>query len=216
MIPVNEGMNFFVYRFFRIGPVLREIYYQYWNRLYFRLLGIEYGSNLLVNNQVYIRGVGELKIGNDFRFTSGDSINPICRNIKGEFYFDSPSARITIGDRVGMSSTCLRAKTAITIGNDVNIGGDCLIMDSDTHPVDYVKRRRDYSPSSETGELDELNPSAPITIEDDVWVGARCMILKGVTIGARSVIAAGSVVVNDIPADCIAGGVPCKVIKSLK
>lgn len=56
----------------------------------------------------------------------------------------------------------------------------------------------------------------PIVIEDDVLIGARSIVLKGVTIGARSVIGAGSVVVKDIPADCIAAGNPCKVIKYLK
>lgn len=57
--------------------------------------------------------------------------------------------------------------------------------------------------------------TAPIVIEDYVFVGAKSIILKGVTIGEKSVIAAGSVVVDDIPANCIAGGNPCKVIKYL-
>ena len=58
--------------------------------------------------------------------------------------------------------------------------------------------------------------SASIVIEDDVWVGAHSIILKGVTIGARSIIGAGSVVTKSIPADCVAAGNPCKVLKSLK
>lgn len=58
--------------------------------------------------------------------------------------------------------------------------------------------------------------SAPIVIEDDVWVGAHSFILKGVTIGARSIIGAGSVVTKNIPADCVAAGNPCRVIKNLK
>lgn len=209
-------MNKQVYHIFRIFPAIKQLFYLHWNRLYFQLLGIEYGKNLQVKNKIYIRGCGDLKIGDDFRFSSGDSINPICRNIRGEIYFDSPDAKIVIGNRVGMSSTCLRAKTSIIIGNDVNIGGDCLIMDSDTHAHDYIKRRRNYSSSLENSsdsELAELNPSAPIVIEDDVWIGARCQILKGVTIGARSIIAAGSVVTKDIPADVVAGGVPCTVIR---
>lgn len=211
-------MNILIYRLFRIYPALKQFYYLYWNRMYFRLLGIRYGKNLQVNNKVYIRGCGDIVIGDDFRFSSGDSINPICRNIRGEIYLDSTNAKIMIGDRVGMSSTCLRAKTAITIGNDVNIGGDCLIMDSDTHPIDYIKRRKNYvcaKPDLLDKEKAELNPSAPIVIEDDVWIGARCQILKGVTIGARSVIAAGSVVTKNIPADVLAGGVPCKVIRMI-
>ena len=59
----------------------------------------------------------------------------------------------------------------------------------------------------------EGTKSAPIEIEDDVWVGAHSIILKGVTIGARSIIGAGSVVTKSIPADCVAAGNPCKVIK---
>ena len=55
--------------------------------------------------------------------------------------------------------------------------------------------------------------SASIVIEDDVFVGTRCIILKGVKIGARSIIAAGSVVTKSIPADCIAGGNPCQIIR---
>lgn len=62
----------------------------------------------------------------------------------------------------------------------------------------------------------EGTKSAPVVIEDDVWVGAHCIILKGVTIGARSVIGAGSVVTKSISADCVAAGNPCKVIKNLK
>ena len=214
----SSMMNKNIYRFFRICPALKQFYYLYWNRLFFRLLGMDYGKNLQINNKIYIRGWGSIIIGDDFRFTSGDSINPICRNIRGEIYFDSPDAKIVIGDRVGMSSTCLRAKTCITIGNDVNIGGDCLIMDSDTHPLNHIKRRREYGsivPDLSKEELAELNPSAPIIIEDDVWIGARCQVLKGVTIGARSIIAAGSVVTKDIPCDVIAGGVPCKVIRKI-
>ena len=58
--------------------------------------------------------------------------------------------------------------------------------------------------------------SAPVTIEDDVWIGTNCIILKGVTIGARSVIGAGSVVTKNIPADCIAAGNPCRVIGKIE
>ena len=91
----------------------------------------------------------------------------------------------------------------------------CLIMDNDAHPHDYLLRRGAYE--KEVGEEEYYRhiPTAPIVIGDDVWIGARCQILKGVHIGARSIIAAGSVVTKDIPSDCIAGGNPAKVLRYL-
>lgn len=72
--------------------------------------------------------------------------------------------------------------------------------------MDFKLRR---SPSTDWGV------SAPVVIEDDAFIGMNCLILKGVTIGARSIIAAGSVVTKSIPADCIAGGNLAKVIKRI-
>lgn len=170
---------------------------------------------MYVHNKIYIMGHGKIIIGDDFQFTSGDSINPICRNIRGALYTMTKNARIEIGDRVGISSACIWAKERITIGNDVNIGGDCLIMDNDAHPIDYIQRRRSYFKEVGKDVYYSKIATSAIEIGDDVWIGARCQILKGVHIGARSIIAAGSVVTKDIPADVIAGGNPCKVIRSL-
>ena len=197
----------------RASAKIRTILYQYYNRLRFRLMGIKYGANLRVYDKVYVSGEGSIKIGNDFVLTSGDNINPICRNIRGSFYVPFKDSQVVIGDRVGISSGCLWAHVGITIGNNVNIGGDCLIMDNDAHPHDHIKRRSDYIKSKGWDAYRDEIPAAPIVIEDDVWIGARCMILKGVHIGARSIIAAGSVVTSDIPADVVAGGNPCKVIR---
>jgi len=168
-----------------------------------------------VLDKMYVLGKGKVNIGDDFRFTSGDSINPICRNIRGAIYTVTPLSRIEIGNRVGISSACLWAKERITIGNDVNIGGDSLIMDNDAHPHDFQQRRAIFEIEVGPEEYLKTIPTAPIQIDDDVWIGARCQILKGVHIGARSIIAAGSVVTKDIPADVIAGGNPCKIIRSL-
>ncbi len=84
-----------------------------------------------------------------------------------------------------------------------------MIMDTDAHQIDYLARRRGRSDKS------SIIKSAPISIEDDVWIGANSIILKGVTIGARSIIGAGSVVTKSIPADCIAAGNPCKIIRQI-
>jgi len=183
--------------------------------MYFKLKGIEYGKNICVYNKIYVKGSGKVKIGDNFVFTSGDAINPICRNIRGCIYTVTRDSQITIGDNVGISSACIWSQTSITIGNNVNIGGDCLIMDSDAHPHDYIKRRREYA--IEVGAVNYMQeiPSRPIIIGDDCWIGACCIILKGVNIGTRSIIAAGSVVTKDIPEDCVAAGNPAKVVKKI-
>lgn len=208
-------MNNIPYKFLRVFSKMKSVIYIYYNRVLFKLIGVKYGKNLKVFNKVYVLGKGNITIGDDFVFTSGDCINPICRNIRGSMYTMAQEARIEIGDRVGISSICLWAKKRITIGNDVNIGGECLVLDNDAHPINYAERRQKYERENGIDVYYEKIGSAPITIDDDVWIGARCQILKGVHIGARSIIAAGSIVTKDIPADCIAGGNPCKVIRYL-
>lgn len=111
-----------------------------------------------------------------------------------------------IGDNSGISATNINCVQSVQIGSHVLIGAGCLITDSNHHSIDWEDR---------CIKGDCKIKSAPVVIEDCVFIGAKSIILKGVTIGAKSVIAAGSVVVNDIPANCIAGGNPCKVIKFL-
>lgn len=202
-------------KIFCIYPKLKRLFYRKYNSLYFWANNVQYGDNMRVYNKVIILNRGNIVIGDDLLFTSGDGFNPICRNIQGMICTKNEKARIEIGDRVGISSACIWAKNSITIGNDVNIGGDCVILDSDIHPIGYEYRRASYLKTIDIKEYDAKVCTAPIVIENDVWIGARCQILKGVHIGERSIIAAGSVVTRDIPADCIAGGIPCKVIRRL-
>ncbi|SEA09817.1 Acetyltransferase (isoleucine patch superfamily) [Prevotella sp. tc2-28] len=208
-------MHLITRKLFRIWPRFRMYGWILYNRIMFRLIGIKYGRNLRVYDKVCINGRGWYIVGDDFRFTSGDSITPICRNIRGALYTMNKDARIEIGNRVAITSACIWAKECITIGNDVNIGGDCLIMDHDAHPIDYRLRISEYERRVGKRAYEKTIVSGPIEIGNDVWIGARCVILKGVHIGPRSIIAAGSVVTKDIPSDVIAGGNPCRVIRQL-
>ena len=209
-------MNRFAYLLFRLIPKTKNVIYKYYNRLFFKMIGVRYGRNMLINDKVYIHGKGHIEIGDDFICFSGNNTNPICRNIRGSLYVPYRDSRIVIGNRVGMSSPCIWANELVTIGNDVNIGGECLIMDTDAHPHDFNQRRMVYR--LEVGEevYNKTIPTSPVVIDDDVWIGARSTILKGVHIGARSIIAAGSVVTKDIPSDCIAAGTPCRVVRKLQ
>jgi len=186
-----------------------------WNKIYFFLNNIKYGKNFRVFNHLYLKiHVGALvQIGNNCTIMSGAGLNPLSRNIKTCIYVGK-KATLKLGNDVGISSSTL-LKESVSIGNSVAIGADCIIMDTDAHNLDWKIRC-----SEETNEYGEsvdmvTAASAPIVIEDNVLVGARCIILKGVTIGARSIIGSGSIVTKDIPSDCIAAGNPCKVIKSI-
>ena len=83
-----------------------------------------------------------------------------------------------------------------------------MINDSNHHSINWRLRG---TPADRENAV-----SAPIVIGDHAFIGARCIIQKGVTIGEKSIIAAGSVVVKDLPSMCIAGGNPAKVIKYLE
>lgn len=177
---------------------------------------IEFKTGMKVHNVIYLSKHPEAKmtIGQNFIITSGESFNPLCRNIRASICLEYSTSVIDIGDDTGLSSPCIWAKERIVIGNRVKVGGDCILMDSDAHNLDY--RIRASKELIDKIPKDVLTAkTAPIVIEDDVLIGTRCIILKGVTIGARSIIGSGSIVTKSIPPDCIAAGNPCKVIRLL-
>lgn len=194
----------FIIKLFNFPVAIHTRIWPRMNLLLFRLHGIQHGKNLRVFNKVFLNIKGEMKIGDNFMLISGDGISASAANQKASI-FVAENARVIIGNNVGMSSTRMWISNKLTIGDNVKIGACCLIIDTDAHQIDYMQRRKGE------GHI----KSAPITIGDDVWIGAHCIVLKGVTIGARSIIGAGSVVTKDIPADCIAAGNPCRVIRSL-
>lgn len=172
--------------------------------------GVRYGTFHTVGIPYVMvsRGAQGITIGDGFAMNNGIKGNPIGCNERCTL-FVSPNAEIRIGDNVGISQTALVAlDSSITIGNNVKIGGGTQLLTSDFHPLDPAKRR--------LAEESAYRQSAPIVVEDDVFIGTRCIILKGVTIGARSIIGAGSVVTKSIPADEIWGGNPAHFIKSAK
>ena len=124
--------------------------------------------------------------------------------------------------RVG-SFTTIRHKTLVGSAASVSIGDYCMIsnnviiMDNNNHPVSPEKRR-ELLKSGFYGPLWDWEHSekSPIVIQDNVWIGVRAIILKGVTIGEGAIVAAGSVVFNDVPSYCVAAGNPARVVKRLE
>ncbi|AGH81722.1 putative maltose O-acetyltransferase [Psychromonas sp. CNPT3] len=118
-------------------------------------------------------------------------------------FFCEYGVTISIGNNsfINMGATFLD-NAPINIGNYVLIGPNAQFY-TPTHPLDHQRRRQ--------WEINCL----PIVVSDDVWIGGNVCICQGVHIGARAIIAAGSVVTRDVPADTLVGGSPAKFIKRL-
>ncbi len=122
--------------------------------------------------------------------------------IRPPFYIDYGS-RITVGARCFANFGLVALDVApITIGDDVQIGPNVQLL-TPTHPVDPGPRR------------DKWESAQPITIGDNVWLGGGVIVLPGVTIGADTVVGAGSVVTKDLPAGVLAVGNPARVVRML-
>ena len=189
------------------------------SRWYCILSGLHYQKGWLIRGKIFIikkswfnRLVlhspnGTLQIGERFSCNSIIKSNSIGLIQPTVLNISSEGSVLTIGNNVGISGSTICASVSVTIGNNVLIGSGCLITDTDAHPLDWRDRQMGAN---------EHTLRSPVVIGNDVFIGARSIILKGVKIGARSVIGAGSVVTNNIPSDCIVAGNPAKVVKWLK
>jgi acetyltransferase-like isoleucine patch superfamily enzyme len=108
-----------------------------------------------------------------------------------------------------MSATAIICNHQIKIGNNVTIGGNTVIYDTDFHSLNPLIRKNKTIDKKSAFKL-------PVTIEDNVFIGAHTTILKGVTIGQNSIIGACSVVTKTIPANEIWAGNPARFIRKLE
>jgi len=130
-------------------------------------------------------------------------------HVRGRLLTYAHGGRISIGDwsYVGVR-TEIWSMDSISIGNRVLISHNVNIHDGTAHSMDHVEHHEHYRHIIEKGhprmisELPDVQ-SAPVVIEDDVWISFGVTILRGVTIGKRSVIAAGSIVAQDVPPDSV-------------
>ena len=132
--------------------------------------------------------------------------------LQGPIYFDF-GTNTTIGrDSFANFNFTVMDEGKVTIGSSVFIGPNVTLATA-IHPLCYQDRNSFYN--EKTGCVTNMEYTAPITIGDNCWIAAGVTICGGVTIGEGSVIAAGSVVTRDIPANSLAAGVPCRIIRSI-
>ena len=172
-----------------------------------RLYGARSGSARVTGlPHITIRRGAVVSIGDGFRINScfyGNALSTgKCAVWVGE------NARLDIGRNVGISSSYIVAVDSVTIGDNVKIGGNCYIIDTDFHSIDPEKRKYPDQDRNDTR-------TAPVTIRENAFIGAASIILKGVTIGKGAVIGAGSVVTRDVPDGQLWAGNPARFIREL-
>lgn len=158
------------------------------------------GHSLYLERVPYIIGDTKIYVGDHVSISGALSI-------KSGRFFDDPT--LIIGSHTFIGNGCtFTVNRRVEIGEHCNIAGGTTIADSDGHPTDS-ERRADHADlhADEVGE---------IKIGNNVWIGRDVQILKGVTIGDRAIIGAGSVVISDVPEDMTAMGSPARLIKNKK
>ncbi len=171
----------------RAGAAIRRV------RLHLRYPGLEIAKGSLIRKHTLIRATD----GGCISIKAGVRIDPFCK-------ITAKYGRMTIGEGsfVGRGSV-ISTRETLTIGRDALIAEYVTIRDQD-------HRYGGDRPTAKNGF-----DTAPIAIGDNVWVGAKATITKGVTIGDNAVIAAGAVVIENVPANTVVGGIPAKVLKQI-
>ncbi|NJO82708.1 MAG: acyltransferase [Blastochloris sp.] len=152
------------------------------------------GKRVRAWGRLHVMALGNLWIGDRVQLVG--TITPIELAA-------GPDSSLQIGEQVFINYGCsIAALERVDIGPRCNIGTYVNIMDNNFHHLEPERRN-------------ERPASAAVTLEENVWLGARVIVLPGVRIGAGSVVAAGSIVNRDIPPRSLAAGVPARVIRSL-
>ncbi len=172
------------------------------NKFYYemllRFISDKIGDHVRTDGDIpLVIGGGKIIIGN-YVFLGNKQAWILQRNLY-------PNPELIIGD-----FTSINYRTVISVEDKVEIGSYCRIaeevkiFDNNSHNIDYEDR------SMKEADV------ASIKIEDHVWIGMNSIILKGVTIGMGSVVAAGSIVTKDVPPRVLVGGIPAKIIKYIE
>jgi len=146
-----------------------------------------------------------ISLGSHVTLDSSARANPLGGSSPCVLRTMTSAAHLTLGDRVGISSSVIVAGNSIEIGEDTILGAGSMVLDNDFH-----------APGLRFSWLTEYSKnSKPIKIGRGCFIGARSIILKGVTLGDRVIIGAGSVVTKDVPAFSVAAGNPARIVGTI-
>lgn len=178
-------------------------------KLCLTIAGSRFGAGLRVDGRTYwrIEPDAHISLGDHVKINSRFESNWVGGCAPCVFHA-SGRGRIEVGNGSGCSFAVLSSRQSIWIGEHVKIGGNVRIFDHDYHSLNYQLRR------IWSEDIKDCR-SAPVRIGNDVFIGAQAIILKGVDIGDRAIIGAGSVVTRSIPKDEIWAGNPARYIKAV-
>lgn len=157
---------------------------------------VQFGPGFQANRKLVIRGPG--------RVVFGANVNAWAHEERNVIITFSPDVTIRIGSKVRLNGVGLMAKRGITIG-DHCILGSTLLVDTDFHSLQVDRATNPDAPVL----------SAPISIGSNVWLAGQTVVLKGVTIGANSVVGFRAVVTRDVPANVVVAGNPARIVRQL-
>lgn len=156
---------------------------------------VTFGKRVIINHRFKFKGAGRLIIAADANLWAHKEPN--------EFFTYSPDAVIKIGERTRLNGVGIQCRESVQIGQDCLVGS-AVIMDNDFHSLNFEHRN---------------NPafikSAPVHIDDKVWLAGQCAILKGVKIGKEAVVGFRAVVASNVPEKTVVAGNPAIVVKNL-
>jgi carbonic anhydrase/acetyltransferase-like protein (isoleucine patch superfamily) len=197
-MPLKISKMFYTERMCR-----HSLWYWFSNKFYYepmlRSCCYSVGKNLKTDGDIpLIEGGGKIIIGNNVTIGNRGAwiISPNLYQTPELIIGDNT----TINYQVGIS-----VENKVEIGHNCIVAGECMMFDNNSHSISPENSRRMTK-----------EDVAPIKIEDNVWIGMRSMIFKGVIIGEGSVIAAGSVVTKSVPSRTLVGGNPAKIIKEIR
>jgi acetyltransferase-like isoleucine patch superfamily enzyme len=172
-----------------------------------RMKGLHLGKGVAFFGRpiIDIRHGGQIIIGDGVTLNSRNRGYHINMHSPIKLYADRAGATITIGQETRIHGSCVHAYQSITIGQRCLIAANCQIFDGSGHDLSFDNLWE---------RINTRGSTAPIVIEDAVWLGANTLVLPGVRIGQGSVVGAGSVVTKDIPRMVVAAGNPARVVRA--